>query len=239
MRARWYDTQSGVFTSVDPAIASTNQPYSYANGDPVNNSDPSGTMTVCPDSQMNPNAVENKNAALASCQVDQSTANVLTGRLQFSNAQVDAMPTYLDISVAPFICTSGTCWVYTPLAMFVAYDKYAGGSVSLNAAEWIVYTNLYRANPEWFPAVSCTGTPRFSCFQSAYGPGTGGAEDQSIAWFNANKWNWAVLLALKLYEKSYAQVLGVPSWLTQIINGANAVTTGYPSCSSTPPVVTA
>ena len=42
MRARWYDTQSGVFTSVDPAISSTNQPYSYANGDPVNNSDPSG-----------------------------------------------------------------------------------------------------------------------------------------------------------------------------------------------------
>ncbi len=42
MRARWYDTQSGVFTSVDPAVSSTNQPYQYANGDPVNNSDPSG-----------------------------------------------------------------------------------------------------------------------------------------------------------------------------------------------------
>ncbi|MHB8319304.1 MAG: RHS repeat-associated core domain-containing protein [Acidimicrobiales bacterium] len=42
MRARWYDTQSGVFTSVDPALSSTNQPYQYANGDPVNNSDPSG-----------------------------------------------------------------------------------------------------------------------------------------------------------------------------------------------------
>ncbi|MHB8320055.1 MAG: RHS repeat-associated core domain-containing protein [Acidimicrobiales bacterium] len=46
MRARWYDTQSGVFTSVDPAISSTNQPYSYANGDPVNNSDPSGLWCV-------------------------------------------------------------------------------------------------------------------------------------------------------------------------------------------------
>ncbi|MHB8320050.1 MAG: RHS repeat-associated core domain-containing protein [Acidimicrobiales bacterium] len=40
MRARWYDTQSGVFTSVDPAVSSTNQPYQFANGDPVNNSDP-------------------------------------------------------------------------------------------------------------------------------------------------------------------------------------------------------
>ncbi|MHB8320057.1 MAG: DUF6531 domain-containing protein [Acidimicrobiales bacterium] len=46
MRARWYDTQSGVFTSVDPAISSTNQPYQFANGDPVNNSDPSGLATV-------------------------------------------------------------------------------------------------------------------------------------------------------------------------------------------------
>ncbi len=49
MRARWYDTQSGVFTSVDPAVSSTNQPYQFANGDPVNNSDPSGMYTQsCP-----------------------------------------------------------------------------------------------------------------------------------------------------------------------------------------------
>ncbi len=46
MRARWYDTQSGVFTSVDPAVSSTNQPYQFANGDPVNNSDPSGMVTL-------------------------------------------------------------------------------------------------------------------------------------------------------------------------------------------------
>ncbi|MHB8319300.1 MAG: RHS repeat-associated core domain-containing protein [Acidimicrobiales bacterium] len=34
------------FTSLDPALSSTNQPYQYANGDPVNNSDPSGLMSV-------------------------------------------------------------------------------------------------------------------------------------------------------------------------------------------------
>ena len=45
MRARWYDTQSQVFTTVDPAVSSTNQPYQFANGDPVNNSDPSGLWT--------------------------------------------------------------------------------------------------------------------------------------------------------------------------------------------------
>ncbi|MHB8319301.1 MAG: RHS repeat-associated core domain-containing protein [Acidimicrobiales bacterium] len=46
MTARWCDSQSGVFTSVDPALSSTNQPYQYANADPVNNSDPSGNATL-------------------------------------------------------------------------------------------------------------------------------------------------------------------------------------------------
>ena len=42
MRARWYDSQTGSFTTVDPALASTDQPYAYAGNDPVNGSDPSG-----------------------------------------------------------------------------------------------------------------------------------------------------------------------------------------------------
>jgi RHS repeat-associated protein len=54
MRARWYDSQSGVFTSVDPALSSTNQPYQYANGDPVNNSDPSGMMSCNPQGAVAP-----------------------------------------------------------------------------------------------------------------------------------------------------------------------------------------
>ena len=42
MRARWYDPTTDGFTSVDPDLASTDQPYSYAGDDPVNGSDPSG-----------------------------------------------------------------------------------------------------------------------------------------------------------------------------------------------------
>jgi len=42
LRARFYDTQSGEFTTVDPMVASTNQPYEYSNDDPVNGSDPLG-----------------------------------------------------------------------------------------------------------------------------------------------------------------------------------------------------
>ena len=42
MRARWYAPGTGEFTSVDPALAETGQPYEYAGDDPVNGWDPSG-----------------------------------------------------------------------------------------------------------------------------------------------------------------------------------------------------
>jgi RHS repeat-associated protein len=45
MRARWYDPATAEFSSVDPAVAQTGQPYAYAGDDPVNENDPSGTNT--------------------------------------------------------------------------------------------------------------------------------------------------------------------------------------------------
>ena len=45
LRARWYDPATGQFTSVDALVALTDQPYSYAGGNPVNGSDPSGLCT--------------------------------------------------------------------------------------------------------------------------------------------------------------------------------------------------
>jgi hypothetical protein len=39
---RYYDPQTGQFLTVDPAVAKTGEPFSYAVGDPVNLSDPSG-----------------------------------------------------------------------------------------------------------------------------------------------------------------------------------------------------
>ena len=44
--ARWYDPATAEFTSVDPDVASTGQPYAYAGDDPVNGGDPSGKATV-------------------------------------------------------------------------------------------------------------------------------------------------------------------------------------------------
>jgi RHS repeat-associated protein len=42
LRARWYDPSTAELTGVDPDVADTGQPYAYAGGDPVNNTDPSG-----------------------------------------------------------------------------------------------------------------------------------------------------------------------------------------------------
>ncbi len=40
--ARWYDPETAEFTSVDPDVAETGEPYAFAGDDPVNESDPSG-----------------------------------------------------------------------------------------------------------------------------------------------------------------------------------------------------
>jgi trimeric autotransporter adhesin len=46
---RYYDPATGQFISVDPDVTDTNQPYSYASGNPVDNADPLGlyTLGVC------------------------------------------------------------------------------------------------------------------------------------------------------------------------------------------------
>jgi len=42
LQARWYDPQTAQFMSVDPDVRQTQQPYSYANDDPINGTDPTG-----------------------------------------------------------------------------------------------------------------------------------------------------------------------------------------------------
>ena len=42
LRARYYDAGTGQFVSQDPLLAATLQPYSYAAGNPLNNTDPAG-----------------------------------------------------------------------------------------------------------------------------------------------------------------------------------------------------
>lgn len=46
LRARWYDTTTASFISVDPLSSVTGERYSYASGNPVMNSDPTGLFSV-------------------------------------------------------------------------------------------------------------------------------------------------------------------------------------------------
>ena len=43
---RYYDPATGQFLSVDPLVAATEQPYSYAGNNPVNVTDPSGLCSA-------------------------------------------------------------------------------------------------------------------------------------------------------------------------------------------------
>jgi RHS repeat-associated protein len=43
---RYYDPSTGSFLSVDPTVATTTSPYTYAEDDPINRSDPGGNATV-------------------------------------------------------------------------------------------------------------------------------------------------------------------------------------------------
>ncbi len=46
LRARHYDPATGQFTSLDPLVAVTDQPYGYVSGDPANHADPTGLFTL-------------------------------------------------------------------------------------------------------------------------------------------------------------------------------------------------
>jgi RHS repeat-associated protein len=47
LQARYYDPTTGQFTTRDPMVAATGEPYTYVSGNPVNGSDPSGLHVAC------------------------------------------------------------------------------------------------------------------------------------------------------------------------------------------------
>ena len=48
LRARWYDPSTAQLLTVDPLEQLTQQPYEYANDDPINESDPTGLCAINP-----------------------------------------------------------------------------------------------------------------------------------------------------------------------------------------------
>ncbi len=83
---RYYDPNTDQFTSVDPLVSQTGQPFSYAGGDPVNGSDPSGLInagTICSDARLphgeSPqkclrSAQNQSNEKIASCEANKACA---------------------------------------------------------------------------------------------------------------------------------------------------------------------
>lgn len=45
LQNRYYDPATGQFLSVDPEVRSTPQPYAYATGNPVSQTDPTGMVS--------------------------------------------------------------------------------------------------------------------------------------------------------------------------------------------------
>jgi hypothetical protein len=231
MRARWYNSQSGVFTSVDPAIASTNQPYQYANGDPVNNSDPSGLAATlgyaCSDGSMNPKSSSFVVSAYSTCQLNQSTDSALQQQTGLTASQIARLPE-LYPAMTSYSCTTssdnGTCWVYTPVLAFAL----AGTLTSYSAADYIVYVNLYRPNTVTLEAAYFTGSGYNGIsyltrkdFNKWYAPGEQGNNvDQTLQFIKLVGWS------------------GLLNAAEQLDNAGHLL--GYSGCasSSSPPILT-
>jgi hypothetical protein len=49
---RYYDPSTGQFLSVDSRVDETGTPYTFTDGDPVNNSDPNGEMKIGPHGEL-------------------------------------------------------------------------------------------------------------------------------------------------------------------------------------------
>ena len=45
-QARWYDPSTGQFLTQDPLDVVTQQPYAYADNDPINGTDPTALVLV-------------------------------------------------------------------------------------------------------------------------------------------------------------------------------------------------
>jgi hypothetical protein len=90
--ARWYDPATAQFTTVDPDVASTGQPYSYAGDDPVNEEDPSGEVPLPPIS-----CWENSN-----CNVDANLSQ-LDGRQEYAFLSFDLLDTWTAIMAAAVV----------------------------------------------------------------------------------------------------------------------------------------
>jgi len=79
------------------------------------------------------------------CQIDRSTANELEtlniNGQTLTDVAITRAREFIGVKVNAALCPNGVCWVYTPLLLFMADPT---RSPDTSAAEWIIYSNLYR-----------------------------------------------------------------------------------------------
>jgi len=172
MRARWYQPQTGEFTTRDPAFSQTDQAYAYAGDDPVNGSDPTGdyptiglpAIPACGQyiSQYDPNGpgANNASAGVVQC----INANVAIAEDQNPPSNVQSPNDFAN----DLLLWLGVPLTYDNVVAIYSWEQFEGGNWkdyvgSLNPLN--IIPNGYK-KPKYYPSWSASlGATSFTLSQ--------------------------------------------------------------------------
>jgi len=142
MRARWYEPQTGEFTTVDPDLAQTDQPYEYAGDDPVNATDPNGNMALKSDDL---NALVNEG-------VSPSSIGSISSADEFTT-EADGRSVFTPIDYLFNYQFGGSCrfWIGTACNKPRQADLQDALIATATIGEYVVWNELWNS-PGRFPA---------------------------------------------------------------------------------------
>ncbi len=132
---RYYDPATGSFLSVDPTVATTEQPYVYTSNDPVNGTDPMGLWThgYCVQASA---ALFSITGSAGICAVDDSQNNTALAIIN-STYKIDTSITLANLpGLAKTFLANGLASVG---GAFVEFNTNGEDVTSLNGAPWISY----------------------------------------------------------------------------------------------------
>ena len=172
---RYYDPTTGQFLSIDPLVNQTQQPYQYAGGDPVNNTDPSGQSW---------------------CDILPAGCGVLPGGGRGTVPDNQGFTKFSLVDYGHNQCSGGfACgYVWNPVVHY--YDSLPSAQVTSNHAIGHLVgmlTGLYSESPNPSYASYCQAGPQ-SCVSNVLIPGIDSAtsaqglfqlsNDNSLVWWS-------------------------------------------------------
>jgi trimeric autotransporter adhesin len=140
LQARYYEPTTGQFLSADPLVAQTLQPYSYANGNPVAEIDPTGMYTKWTVVWIHRNGYEN--GPWQNCQFVDWRDGLSSAYCQKSVSVTTEVSGTLEVPLA---------WVFASVSMSVSVatttETAEGGYVTITKGKvgWIQYTPVQPA----------------------------------------------------------------------------------------------